>query len=163
MFTLKKCTHSFQKFLSPLPIEALSKTHFFGSSTSNSKFAFPYYRSSGILPSLAIRKAIPGIVLSSIYSLTIQCTNLPAAGVYKPVLLCSGDCCFIPSFWNSVFRFHKKTNPASFLAGFVLVVTAEGLEPPTLRAEIWYSIQLNYAASMSKKIFKERFGLSWIV
>ena len=25
-------------------------------------------------------------------------------------------------------------------------VTAGGFEPPTLRAEIWYSIQLNYAA-----------------
>ena len=27
-------------------------------------------------------------------------------------------------------------------------VTAEGFEPPTLRAEIWYSIQLNYAVRL---------------
>ena len=37
----------------------------------------------------------------------------------------------------------------------LVFVTAAGFEPATIRAEIWYSIQLNYAA-----IFDFRFRIS---
>ena len=47
-----------------------------------------------------------------------------------------------------------KIKKASFmiLLAFDLFVTQGGFEPPTLRAEIWYSIQLNYWAFASANV-----------
>ena len=42
--------------------------------------------------------------------------------------------------------FLRKTKNHARWRGFVLDVTQGGFEPPTLRAEILYSIQLNYWA-----------------
>ena len=52
----------------------------------------------------------------------------------------------------------KKRNQLNF-RWLHLKVTTEGFEPPTLRAEIWYSIQLNYAAKLFQ-IFDFRFQIA---
>ena len=54
--------------------------------------------------------------------------------------------------FNTVYYFtsstllQSKKGKTTDKSDFSLKVTAKGFEPPTLRAEIWYSIQLNYAA-----------------
>lgn len=47
----------------------------------------------------------------------------------------------------------KKYKVTQRLKSRYLIVTARGFEPLTLRAEIWYSIQLNYAAFLVKYLY----------
>ena len=48
-------------------------------------------------------------------------------------------------------REKKKSNQHKIRWLLFIYVTPEGFEPSTLRAEIWYSIQLNYGAKIPDK------------